>query len=81
MIKYPIASEKSMRMIEFDNTLTFVVDDKDNKNKVKQDVEKMFNVKVEDVRILIDRKGRKRAFVKLNKQYNAADVATKLGLM
>ena len=81
MIKYPIASEKSMRMIEFDNTLTFVVDDRDNKNKIKKEVEKMFNVKVDDVRILIDRKGKKRAFVKLKKGYNAADVATKLGLM
>ena len=41
----------------------------------------MFNVKVDDVRILIDRKGKKRAFVKLKKGYNAADIATKLGLM
>ena len=81
MIKYPIASEKSMRMAEFDNTLTFVIDNKDNKNKVKQEIEKMFNVKVEDVRILIDKKSRKRAFVKLKKGYNAIDIATKLGLM
>ena len=81
MIKYPIASEKSMRMIEFDNTLTFVVDSHDNKNEIKKEIEKMFNVKVDNVRILIDRKGKKRAFVKLKKQYNAADVATKLGLM
>ena len=81
MIKYPIASEKSMRMIEFDNTLTFVVDDKDNKTQVKKEIEKNFNVKVDDVRILIDKKGKKRAFVKLKEGYNAADIATKLGLM
>ena len=81
MIKYPVASEKSMRMIEFGNTLTFVIDDKDNKTKVKQEIEKNFNVKVDSVRILIDKKGKKRAFVKLKKGYNAADIATKLGLM
>ncbi len=81
MIRYPIASEKSMRLIEDQNTLSFVVDRKDDKKKIKEEVEKMFKVKVEKVRTLIDRKGKKRAFVKLKKEYKAADVAAKLGLM
>ncbi len=81
MIRYPVATEKTMRMIEFENTLVFVVDRNDDKKKIKEEVEKMFNVKVEDVRTLIDRKGKKRAFVKLAKESRAADVAAKLGLM
>lgn len=81
MIKFPIASEKSMRLIEDQNTLTFAVDRSDDKKKIRDQVEKMFKVKVESVRTLIDRKGQKRAFVKLKKEYKAADVAAKLGLM
>ncbi len=81
MIRYPVATEKTMRMIEFENTLVFVVDRTDDKKKIKEEVEKMFNVKVDKVRTLIDRKGKKRAFVKLAKEYRAADVAAKLGLM
>ncbi len=81
MIRYPVATEKTMRMIEFENTLVFVVDRTDDKKKIKEEVEKMFNVKVDSVRTLIDRKGKKRAFVKLAKEYRAADVAAKLGLM
>ncbi len=81
MIRYPVATEKTMRMIEFDNTIVFVVDKTDDKKKIKNDVEKMFDVKVDDVRTLIDKRGKKRAFVKLNKNYRAADVAAKLGLM
>ena len=81
MIRYPVATEKTMRMIEFDNTIVFVVDKNDNKKTIKDQVEKMFNVKVDDVRTLIDRKGKKRAYVKLSKESRAADVAAKLGLM
>jgi len=81
MIRYPVATEKTMRMIEFENTIVFVVDRTDDKKKIKEEVEKMFNVKVDSVRTLIDRKGKKRAFVKLAKDYRAADIAAKLGLM
>ena len=81
MIRYPIATEKTMRMIEFDNVIVFVVDKNDNKKSIKDEVEKMFNVKVDNVRTLIDRDGKKRAYVKLSKESRAADVAAKLGLM
>ncbi len=80
-LKYPLSTEKAIRMIESDNILTFIVDMKASRSKIKSEIEKKFNVKVEDVRILITSKGKKKAYVRLNDSYPAIDIITKLGLM
>ena len=81
VIKYPLATEKSIRQMEAENKLIFVVDTKANKTNIKTDVEKMFGVKVTGVHTLIDHDGRKRAYVKFASDSPAIDVATKLGMM
>lgn len=79
MIK-PLVTEKAVMMIEKDNVLTFVTDMKDTKESIKKYVEEILDVKVEKIRTLI-RNNKKYAYVKLNKDNLAIDVATKLGLM
>ena len=81
IIKYPLATEKAVRMMEAENRLTFVVDRKATKKEIKEAVEKMFNVKVLKVNTLISNLGKKKAYVKLSPENLAMDVATKLGLM
>ncbi len=76
----PIVTEKAVMRIELENLLTFLVDSRKNKNKIKKDIEEVFDVKVDKVRTLI-RGGKKYAYVKLNKKNPAIDLATKLGLM
>ena len=80
-IKYPISTEKAVRLMESDNKLTFIVERKANKSDIKKEIEKMFSVKVEKVNTLITPLGQKKAFIKLSKENPAIDVATKLGLM
>ena len=81
IIKYPLSTEKSIRLMESENKLIFIVDEKANKQEIKQAIEKMFSVKVEQVRTLNDSKGRKRAYIKFSSETPAIDLATKLGLM
>jgi len=81
IIKYPLSTEKSIRLMESENKLIFVVDPKANKQEIKKAIEEMFSVKVEQVRTLNDFKGRKRAYVKFAAETPAIDLATKLGLM
>jgi large subunit ribosomal protein L23 len=81
IIKYPLFTEKCVRLIERENKLVFIVDRRANKKQIKKAVEKLLNVKVEKVNTLIDRKGRKKAYVKLSKEYNALDIATQLGMV
>lgn len=77
----PHLSEKNIGLVESENKLVFIVDGKSNKKQVRWAVEKLFEVKVEKVWIVNDTKNRKKAFVRLNPDYVALDIATKLGML
>lgn len=81
IIKAAVSSEKAITYMERYNTLIFIVDLKATKQDVKQAIEKLFNVKVAKVRILITPRGEKKALVRLSKEYKASDVATRLGIV
>ncbi|MBI4151312.1 50S ribosomal protein L23 [Candidatus Woesearchaeota archaeon] len=80
VIKHPLATEKSIRMMESANTLVFMVDIKATKFQIKEAVEKQFTAKVLAVRTNI-RNSEKRAYVRFAKETPAIDIATNLGLM
>ena len=81
IIKYPLSTEKSIRQIEFDNKLTFVVDQKATKPEIKRAVEELFKVKVAKVNTQNSFKGQRRAYVKLSPESLASDVSADLGLI
>ena len=60
IIKAPIVTEKSAKLAQEGNTITFSVDTKANKTEIKQAVEKIFNVKVESVNTVTVRPKKKR---------------------
>ncbi len=76
----PIVTEKAVMMIEKDNVLTFEVDKKLTKTEVKKEIEEIFEVKVKSVKI-VNKQGKKYAYVKLKKEFLAMDLATKLGII
>jgi len=76
----PITTEKTVKLIELENTLVFEVDRRLNRKEIKKEFEEMFNVKVENIRSL-SRKNKKIAYIKLDKKNPAIDVATKLKLI
>jgi len=78
---HPLLTEKAIGKIETENKLVFIVNRKSNKKQIKWATEKTFNVKVDNVKTLIDRKGRKKAWIKLSKEYSASDIATRLGML
>ncbi|MEM2145509.1 MAG: 50S ribosomal protein L23 [Candidatus Jordarchaeaceae archaeon] len=77
----PVISETALRKTEMENELVFIVDKKANKHNIKVAIEKLFNVKVESVNILITSKGEKKAYVKLKTEYSASDIASKMGIL
>lgn len=76
----PITTEKAVRLIELNNTLMIEADRRDSKTKIKKDFEEMFKVKVDSINTFI-RKNKKYAYLKLNKNNPAIDIATKLGMI
>ncbi|MCX6711208.1 MAG: 50S ribosomal protein L23 [Candidatus Woesearchaeota archaeon] len=81
VIKYPVSNEKTIKMMESENKLVFVVDRAARKADVKKAVEEAFKVKVIDVNFLNDMKGNKKAYVRLSGDTPAIDIATQLGMM
>ena len=81
IVFYPLVTEKAVNMIETENKITFIVVDSSNKAQIKKVVESAYGVKVKKVNIIRDMKGRKKAIVKLAKEYKAQDLATKLGVL
>jgi large subunit ribosomal protein L23 len=78
---YPIATEKAINMVERDNIITYIVDMRSLKKEVKDEFEKTFNVKVVRVSIVREARNRKKAYIKLGKEYKASDIALKLKLV
>ncbi|KAM0790291.1 hypothetical protein ACM66B_005593 [Microbotryomycetes sp. NB124-2] len=80
-IKHPLNTESAMKKIEDNNTLVFVVDVKANKRQIKDAVKKLYDVKAEKINTLIRPDGQKKAFVRLEKDVDALDVANKIGFI
>jgi len=81
VLKYPHIAEKSIRLVEKENKLVFIVDRRIDKEDIKKAFEEVFKVKVDKINTMITREGKKKAFIKLKKEFSAADVAVKLGMI
>jgi len=80
MILKPITSEKVVKMIDLDNTLVFEVEKRFHKEKIRNEFEKVFKVKIVKIRTLI-KNNKKMVYIKLAKENPAIDIATKLGMI
>lgn len=74
------STEKTVRMIESDNVIVFEVARNVTKDEIAKEVEELFEVKVKSVKTMT-RKNKKLAYVKLTKDFVAADLAAKLGVL
>jgi ribosomal protein L23 len=81
ILKYPLATEKSVGIVDRNNIITYIVDQRASKTEIKKEFERSFSVKVKRINTINLPKNTKKAFIKLAKGYNAADVAVKLKLV
>ncbi len=80
-ISHPVMTEVTSRLLEAENKLVFVVNRKATKRDIKAAVEELYDVVVDKVNSAITAEGEKKAFVKLNPDYKAVDIAIKLGIL
>ena len=81
VILYPLMTESASLMVEKDNKLLFAVNMKAGKKDIKQAIQQLYEVKVDKITVLITPQGTKKAFVRLNPEFKASDVAIKLGIL
>ena len=80
-LKFVLMTEKAIQLIERENKLVFIVDKKCSRNDVKKSAESAFQSAVGSVRTMIDRNGRKKAFIKFKEPGAAGDIAMRLGII
>lgn len=78
---HPIVSEKAVNLIDKENTLQFAVLPEVQKTQLKSFLENAYQFKIRAIRTLRDGKGQKKAFVTLKKEFNAREIATKMGVL
>ena len=81
IIKYPLSTEKAIKMMESENKLVFVVERKATKQQIREELKQRFSVDVVSVNTINTVRGKKHAYVRFNDESPAIDVATKLGMM
>ena len=81
IIKFPLTTESAMKKIEDNNTLVFIVDARSTKKQIKDAVKRMYDIQTEKINTLIRPDGAKKAYVRLTADYDALDVANKIGII
>jgi ribosomal protein uL23 len=81
IIKYPLSTEKAIRLMESNNTLVFAVDKSATKKEIKNEIEELYDVKIKTVNVATGTKNQKKAYIKFSEDTPAIDLATQLGLM
>lgn len=80
MIRHPYVTEKAAIQAEEENKLQFIVDINDTKDKIKREIEKLYDVKVRNVNTMITMRGKKKAIVVFEGEGTATSIASKLGI-
>ena len=81
VVVYPMMSEDTVKLIETENKITFIVNNRATKHDIKRAVEELYEVKVSRVLTLTTPEGKKKAYVKLSPESKASDLAVKLGIL
>jgi len=80
LVVRPYVTERTFDQIARENKLCFLVQDKASKKQIAYAIEALYEVKVRSVNTMRTPRG-KKAFVRLQPEESATDLATRLGLV
>ena len=81
VIIQPVSSDKNIQKMERENTMTFLVGNKATKGQIKEAFTKLYNVRVRKVNTLNTAKGVKKAYIRLQNDKDALNIASKIGIL
>ncbi len=81
VLKYPLATEKAVGMVDRSNVIIYMVDFRASKSEIKKEFEGTFNVKTARINTVNMPNNTKKALIKLAPGYKASDIAVKLKLV
>merc|ERR1719379_2726872 len=81
VIKHPHTTESAMKQVEDFNTLIFICDLRATKSQIRKAVRDQFHVKAAKINTLITPGGKKKAYVHLDAEDDALELANKIGII
>ena len=81
VIIQPVSSDKNIQKMERENTMTFLVAHSATKGQIKEAFTKLYNVRVRKVNTLNTAKGTKKAYIRLQGDKDALNIASKIGIL
>jgi len=81
VLKHPHTSEKAMKQVEDLNKLVFICKLTATKPQIKQAFFELYKVKPRKVNTLITPKGKKKAYISLDPEDDALELANKIGII
>ncbi|ELK34713.1 60S ribosomal protein L23a [Myotis davidii] len=78
---FPLTTESAMKNIEHSKTPVFIVDAKANKQQIRPALKKLYDTHMVKINTLIRPDGEKKPYVHLAPDYDALDVANKIGII
>jgi len=76
----PLTTEKCMKKMEDQNTMTFIVHPRANKQMIKKSFSDIYGGKVRSVNTLVRPDGKKKAYIRLAADSDALGIANKMGI-
>ena len=80
-MEHIVATEKATVMIDSENKLQFIVDIRADKRAIKEEVERIFETPVKNVRTMITFKGKKKAIIEFEEEGKAKEIGTLHGIL
>ena len=79
-IKHPHVTEKTVDKMDFDNKMVFICHTDAAKDEIQSEVEQQFDLDITNINTMITPKGEKKAEVTLSDDYDAQEVASRIGV-
>ncbi len=80
IFNHALNTEKANKLMTERNTLAFIVHNRSNKPQIKAAFQDIFNVKPKAVNTLLRADGKKKAYIRLPQEVQAATIASKMGM-
>ncbi|XP_026192932.1 60S ribosomal protein L23A-like [Cyclospora cayetanensis] len=81
VLQQPLMTESAIKKIEETNTLVFLCDPRASKRGIREAVKETYGVAAQKINTLIRMDGKKKAYVRLTAEFDALDVANKIGII
>jgi len=79
-IKHPHVTEKAVDKMDFENKMLFICHADATKPEIVDEIEQQFDIEIESINTMVTPQGTKKATAQLTDDYDAQEIASRIGV-